>query len=180
MANIYTTPNWLSNNAYNTHDFVTYTDGFIYYAIRSIAAGISTFLRVSIGATSSTGQNWDGMTIINGVYKPIFIWRPSYQSNYSHTPKIKEISFGDGYTQRIQDGINNNLLSLEISFENRTIDEISAILHFLNARNGTESFIFTPREPFNSVKRFICKEWNDTDSFFGNYSLRAKFIEIII
>jgi phage-related protein len=84
---------------------------------------------------------------------------------------------GDGYEQILADGINNILLPFDVSFEDRGIDEYAAILHFFQNRAGVEKFYFVPPAPFNVLKRFICQEWNATQSFYDKYTITAKFDE---
>ena len=47
------------------------------------------------------------------------------------------------------DGINNILLPFTLIFDKRSNSQARAILHFLDARRGSESFIMTPPPPFN-------------------------------
>ena len=88
------------------------------------------------------------------------------------------IKFGDGYEQKYKDGISNKLLDIDYSFEKRDLNEASAILHFLEERNGIETFLFQPHAPFRKQKRFICRSWSDSFIFYNNYSIRAKFEEV--
>ena len=60
-----------------------------------------------------------------------FFWKPSISLSVAQKPKMNEIGLGAGYTQIYRDGINNNLLSLDLQFNNRTDSEARAILHFL-------------------------------------------------
>jgi phage-related protein len=78
-----------------------------------------------------------------------------------------------------QASINNNLLNLSIAFNNRDINEHAAICHFLEVREGEESFLFTPPEPFNELKSFICLRWTPVAEFYDNYSVSAEFLEVI-
>jgi phage-related protein len=114
----------------------------------------------------------------NGRSKPHFVWQPNYPLNIDHTPRVKSIRFGDGYEQRLEDGINNTLLNLDLSFDNKSIDEYTAILHFLIKRKGTEYFVFTMPSPYNTNKRFVCRSWNDSFISFNNNSIKTRFEEV--
>lgn len=165
MSSIYTVSNWVSNEEYIKNSIVR-KDNRIYYAATNIPIN-----------TEFNTTDWLGYTTVGQETKPNFIWKPSYNSSSDHTPRVKTIQFDDGYEQRIADGINNNLLSLSLSFDLRDLTEARAILHFLYARQGSESFFFMPPPPYETVKKFVCKEWSHNEVFFNNHSIRARFDE---
>ena len=70
---------------------------------------------------------------------------------------MNEIGLGAGYTQIYRDGINNNLLSLDLQFNNRTDSEARAILHFLEQHYGAIPFQFNPRRHTNRLKLLFVK-----------------------
>jgi len=169
MPDIFTTPTWTSSTAYNKDAFVT-NGGRTYYALdgHTSTANFTTDLN---------NGHWDGIITINGEAKPKFIWKASYGYNFNIKPAVKTIQFSEGYSQDIQDGINNILLPFEVSFQDRGLDEYSAILHFLHARNGVEKFYLVLPAPFNVWKKFVCSEWNATQTFYDKYTVTAKFQE---
>ncbi len=59
-------------------------------------------------------------------------------------PRILEVRFGDGYSQRMLDGINTIQDSWQLSFKNRTLIEVRKITAFLEARKGVTSFTWVP------------------------------------
>lgn len=161
---------WASATLYSKHDIVTNGD-YHYYALTPHTSG-PTF--------AGDAAYWGGVTTDeNGATKTEFIWTPSYNSTVNNQPKVKAIQFGDGYEQRIQDGINNVLLEIDFAFESRGIAEATAILHFLYTRQGVEPFMYSPPPPYNRAKRFVCPQWGDTANFFENISVRAKFKEVV-
>lgn len=164
MNSIFTTPDWDINQAYKKHDFVVYEDGLIYYALLDLGAG-----------TEWNTSYWGGVTYVNGEYVPEFIWKPSYNNNVAFAPRVLSIQFGDGYEQRVADGINNSLINLDYNFDLRSTNEATAILHFLNYRKSVESFYYTPPAPYSSRLLFICKEWSHTEIFYNNHSVRTRF-----
>ena len=132
---------------------------------------------------SSDSPLWGGVTVAsNGKNKPKFIWNPSYNTTVGHSPKTVNIVFGNGYEQRFQDGIFNDLIKLSLRFEHRDIKESKAINHFLKARKSVESFIFEDLpEPHNDAgykKLFVCKSWNSEFVFYNNYTISAEFIQV--
>lgn len=170
--NIFDINNWAPSVYYPKNSIVK-NGTYYYYALLDHTSNGGTF--------DTDSLKWGGIaTDSNGETKPQFIWVPSYQSNFNGNPRVKEIKFGDGYTQRSKDGINNILLDLEYNFDNRSLNEASAILHFLHTRQGTESFLFTPAPPFAKQKRFICNKWNHLPNFYDNHTVRIGLQESVV
>lgn len=169
MGDIFTTPAWASSTIYNKDAFVS-NGGYIYYA-NDRHTSTANF------STDVTNGHWIGTIDIDGVKKPYFQWRASYGYNFNIKPVVRNIRMGDGYEQILADGINNILLPFDVSFEDRGIDEHAAILHFFQNRAGVEKFYFVPPAPFNVLKKFICSEWNATQSFYDKYTITAKMEE---
>jgi phage-related protein len=142
-------------------------------------------LKDETGNTAPTvgSVQWGGRTTFaiqsssNTTNLPEFIWTPSYNQSAEISPRVLAVRFGDGYTQRIPDGINNNLLNLDLTFENRSEKEATAIAHFLNVRRGAEAFCYTPPSPYATQKLFICKSFTSTFVFNDNFTVSAKFEE---
>lgn len=55
-------------------------------------------------------------------------------------------SFGDGYEQRLGDGINNLKKTFQLTLANRPIEEADEILAFLNENLSLNSFDFTYKD----------------------------------
>ena len=105
-----TVPNWLIGTTYNKYAIVSYNSKY-YYSLRD----------GNVGNTPSTTLQtaWDGYIAINALILPNFFWKPSYNSIVNSEPKVVKVQFGNGYQQRIPDGINSNLLNIELQFENK-------------------------------------------------------------
>ena len=58
--------------------------------------------------------------------------------------------------------------------------EATAMLHFLNARNGTEAFLYTPPEPYATMRLFSCFNWNQQSQFLNNININAEFTEVSV
>jgi len=170
-VSIYDIPTWATSTAYALHTIVSY-NGTIYYAIVDVASSSST---------PDTKPEWWGGTAawIDGVTKPFFLWRQSYNYTNAFKPQTRKIQFGDGYLQKMKEQINNNLTEFDLSFDGRSLFEATAILHFLKERQGSESFLWVPTPPFATLKLFFCEEWTATETFFENWSIKAKFIESV-
>ena len=55
-------------------------------------------------------------------------------------PRVLQITFGDGYEQRIADGINTINETYSLSFKTRTKEAIDDIVVFLDARKNVSKF----------------------------------------
>lgn len=89
-----------------------------------------------------------------------FHWCVSPNLSAKAEPKIKTIKFGDGYEQRIKDGINNDLRSYSVTL--KTIrEEAPPIDDFLTRHGGLHAFLW--REP--NTHRMIkvkCASWSSS------------------
>ena len=168
MADIYTIDNWVTSTVYVKNAIVK-VGNLYYYSTTNHTSG--TF------ATDLTAGKWDGLLTNDLERRPYFFWRASYRYALNIKPAVKKIQFGDGYVNEFSDGINNILLPFEANFEDRDLDEYTAILHFLSTRAGSEKFYFVPPVPFNVIKKFICSEWTATQTFYDKYTISAKFEE---
>lgn len=67
------------------------------------------------------------------------------QSSYNEntTYRVQTARFGDGYEQRVSDGINTTIKQVQLGFDNLTSAEKDSVMTFLNARGGFESFFYT-------------------------------------
>jgi len=146
-----------------------------YYAIKTVPATASP------GISIANLAYWGGYTIVNNASVPLFLWTPSYNVATTHAPKVNSVTFGNGYEQRIPDGIYTGLIKMEMTFEMRSDAEAKAILHFLRARKGASSFVIKnlPEIYGDSgyKKRFICPSFNSTFAFYNNHSIKASFSE---
>ncbi len=175
MASIYNVSQWLSSSTYKKNDFVE--DASI-----SQRYWYSTQDGNNSNSPAVGSAYWNGNIniTINGAtsIEPYFFWTPSYNLTVSHEPKINSIQFGEGYEQRLKDGISNNKLNLSLSFENRNEQEAGAILHFLHNREGYSTFYFKTPAPYSIIKKFICKSYSSNFVFADNYTIQCSFQEV--
>ena len=167
MSNsIYNIDSWVTSTSYTKNQIVTINNLYYYCLIPHTS---------SVFATDLTAGYWGGRILDNGENKNYFFWKPSYRASVDNEPKIKKISFSDGYTQRMSDGISNILPSINLTFDNIDLDETTAILHFLESRSGSESFVFLPGAPRGVLSRWVCEKWSDSQNFYNNYTIQARF-----
>ncbi|MEI9697292.1 phage tail protein [Moellerella wisconsensis] len=114
---------------------------------------------------------------------PIFTWVPQKDFTVTNTPNVAVVSFGDGYEQRQQKGINS-LLSKYSSLVFIGVDGLCGksniakeVRAFLKARGAVESFLWTPSDT-GVQGRYICRSWSY--SKIGNvYKLTTEFEEVV-
>lgn len=88
-----------------------------------------------------------------------FTWIPDRGFNTETTPRVLTAKFGDGYSQRVADGINSLEQTWTLSFNSRSLTEVTAIESFLVTKGGITRFTWTP--PDSSTEyRVICSRWN--------------------
>ena len=90
-----------------------------------------------------------------------FTWSPDYGAQQPIKPKVKRAQFGDGYSQRVVDGINNLLRSWNVSFK-RSKTDADLIESFLATTKGADSFDWAP--PEGATGKWIVSEdgWSRT------------------
>jgi len=176
MASIYNVQNWDSSNAstgWKKDDIVKKaSDGTYWYAKKD---------HTNSGQPDMGSLYWDGNISVtvdgSAQTKPYFFWKPSYNLQTTHQPKVVELSYGDGYTQRLKNGINNDMLTLSLSFDNRSERESAAIFHFFKHLEGYKHFYFLAPAPYSIIKKFVCSQWNGTMVFKDNHTVTATLIE---
>jgi phage-related protein len=81
------------------------------------------------------------------------------------THRALTAKFGDGYEQRVLDGINTKDDSFSISFNNRTAEDINLIAAFFDDK-AAKSFNFTVTDTFtggnlsNRTMKVVCDTYN--------------------
>lgn len=104
-----------------------------------------------------------------------FTWSPAPGANQLKKPRIRTAQFGDGYQQRVGDGINTVARSWALKFTRLTAD-IDAIEAFLDARGGLESFTWTP--PSGAIGKWVCAEWSRPVPVLNVQEINATFTEV--
>lgn len=97
----------------------------------------------------------------------------------SSTPRVLVARFGDGYEQRLADGINNINETFQVTFNNRTKEEIDDITGYFASLNGVTAFTYTiPDDNAGGGERaikVICETYNQNYSYGDFYSASATF-----
>lgn len=85
-----------------------------------------------------------------------FTWIPEYGADVETKPKVNKASFGDGYEQRVRDGINTKIRTWNLTFMKSSTD-IDSIDAFLSTAAGTSSFEWVP--PRGATGKWVCDNW---------------------
>lgn len=104
-----------------------------------------------------------------------FTWSPAPGPTMQVKPRVRTAKFGDGYQQRVADGIHAMPRSWSLTFTRETAD-IDAIEAFLQARAGVESFDWTP--PSGAAGKWICNAWSRTAIYRNVMGITATFDEV--
>lgn len=101
---------------------------------------------------------------------------PTYGAQKSSQPAVRKVQFGDGYSQRLTFGLNQNPKSWSLTWE---VSEANAdtIEDFLDARGGAESFDWIPPDTATSYK-WICEQWTKTIPYLNRASITATFTQV--
>jgi len=105
-----------------------------------------------------------------------FTYTPDNAAQADIEPRVLTSKFGDGYQQRVGDGINIRPRTFTLTFNTRTDAEMSPIVTFLETANGINSFDWTP--PFGAAGKFVCRKWSPSKPKFGINNLSLTFEEV--
>ena len=87
--------------------------------------------------------------------------------------------FGDGYEQRVAEGINNINESYAVTLNNRPKAEIDDVIAFLDSLNGVTAFNFTIPDTNaggnETTIKVVCDSFSQSYSYDDFYSASATF-----
>lgn len=106
---------------------------------------------------------------------PVFTWHPDTAWQADTEPKVRTANFGDGYSQRVKDGINNAMEQWSVRFTG-TVERLGEINDFLKARGGADTFAWTT--PEGDAIYAYCPSWQRTREKGVLVSVSAKFVQV--
>jgi phage-related protein len=105
--------------------------------------------------------------------------RPDKSFSNVFKPRVHLATFGDGYEQRLVDGINSIPQEFTLQFNKRTKEEVDNIIAFLESLKGATSFNFTIPDTNSSgderTLRVVCDNFQQSYDYGDFYSCSAKF-----
>jgi phage-related protein len=106
-----------------------------------------------------------------------FTWLPSYTSGLESAFRVRRIDFGNGYEQRLKDGLFADPRVCRVTFQvNNTVAQ--QIVSFLRARSGFEAFLWTPPAPYGAAGAFVCDQYSLSFDNWGTKTINATFREV--
>lgn len=80
-----------------------------------------------------------GFTLLDGSTQAI----PDRGLQHATQNRTLKVAFGDGYEQRLVDGINFKIQTFNVRFANRTDDDADDIIAFFDNKKGVTAFDYT-------------------------------------
>lgn len=87
---------------------------------------------------------------------------PDWGYVISTDPRIDVTQYGDGYSQRIGDGLNTMLRSTTLTFTEKTDAEKEVLRLFLEAANGVTSFTWAGDDDPDEETLWYAPKWTIT------------------
>jgi phage-related protein len=101
---------------------------------------------------------------------------PDFDTGVTPTVRVLESDFGDGYGQKVKDGLNSIKDTWDLSWSNLTPTEGQTAYNFLRAAAGATSFLWMPA--FETTYRiWTCKVFKLVPNDPLAMTLTAKFEE---
>ncbi|MFA5396239.1 MAG: phage tail protein [Methanogenium sp.] len=101
--------------------------------------------------------------------------QPIIGMSRSYKGRIIDNDFGNGYTQRITDGINALQREIGLSWIGSITNIKELTDHFEEREYGTKSFTWTP--PNETISRkWTCNEWSISNNSDDIQTLTANFV----
>jgi len=97
--------------------------------------------------------------------------------------RVRSVSYGGTYEERVPDGINIIEEIYTATFSNRSYDEISDLIDFFDSKNGVESFLLYVKDTSNTEGArgvpVVCEKYNVTYVNKKVASLACTFQKIV-
>ncbi|ENL7137292.1 phage tail protein, partial [Escherichia coli] len=97
-----------------------------------------------------------------------FRWKVKPGMDVTSAPSVREVRFGDGYSQRAPAGLNADLKTYSVTLS-VSREEATALESFLEEHGGWKAFLWTPPYEWRQIK-VTCAKWSSRVSM-----LRVEF-----
>ena len=116
-----------------------------------------------------------GFTLLDGSTQAI----PDRGLQHTTKNRTLKVAFGDGYEQRLVDGINFKMQEFNVRFNNRTDDDADDIIAFFDNKKGVTAFDYTYPDTNESggekTIKVVCESYNLTYVNDEHSSVDATF-----
>lgn len=103
---------------------------------------------------------------------------PDFTLTKKSEPTVRTTKFGDGYSQRLIYGLNQNLKTWDLRWTASSNADAAAIESFFDARQGSESFDWTPPEG-GTAGKYICPSWTRELQYKNINVITATFVQVV-
>ena len=108
--------------------------------------------------------------------------QPDKSLSRKNTPRVHLAQFGDGYEQRLQDGINSLKQEISVSFQTRPKAEIDDLVAFFESLNGVTKFRFDIADSnagsSTETIKVVCPDWDQKWEYDDYYTLTATLVRV--
>ena len=101
---------------------------------------------------------------------------PTTSASGNSEARVLRANFGDGYSQRVADGINAVRQTYEVTWEGLDRTDAQTVDTFLRNRGGHEAFLWTA--PGGTLKAWTCERWRVTHATATLDDVAATFVEV--
>jgi phage-related protein len=101
-----------------------------------------------------------------------FIWVPTGEASGDKSFSVRKAEFGDGYSQAVADGLNNEKQSWPLTFTVKK-SEAELIRDFFDQHKGSQSFAWTP--PLGTLSLWTVEKYAITPLGANIYRINATF-----
>jgi phage-related protein len=109
-----------------------------------------------------------------------FPFIPDWSASIAVSPRIAKVDYGDGYAQRMAQGINHQLETVQLTFSGRTDAEAAAIKAFFAKRGGVRPFTAQIGIGANApIKKYVTEgEWKHVLEYNDYNAITVTFQEV--
>lgn len=105
-----------------------------------------------------------------------FIWAVSLGSSKDSKARVMMTRYGDGYSQRLRDGINSINRSFPVTIKASSLALADDIEAFLEAKGGAGAFLWTVPRAASAIK-VTCDSWRRQDRVAASV-ITATFTQV--
>ena len=102
---------------------------------------------------------------------------PDYNGSKSVEFQTRTAQFGDGYTQRSPEGINNSDENTALTWSNLPKTDADTLENFFKDHKGSTAFLYTLPQS-STEEKFICKSYTRTPNDYDAVTMTATFTKV--
>lgn len=106
---------------------------------------------------------------------------PNVGMGYRVKPRVMTNAYGDGYSQRVGDGLNTMPRTFTLTWGPISTPNAEIIVAFFEARKAVECFFYTtPRDAAagRTARKYLCSDWEHIATQWNQDEVRATLTEV--